>query len=692
MKEGIAMKFRTFLLASVAVIPCTQAATAQSSSEAEALILPPLMVTATPLDRAVNEVATPVTVVTGDKFVRHRQSTLGETLASEPGINFDNFGAGASRPVIRGQTLPRVKILSAGSELFDASAISPDHAIVTEPLLLNGIEVLRGPTALFYGGGAIGGVVNLLDSKVPTSVPKNYIEGVGELRAGSADKERTAVGGVTVGAGNFAMRLEGVHRRSDDYRVPNFVTDRVHDSDNDTSTVSVGASWIGEKGYLGAAFTRQKSEYGIAGHSHEFESCHPHGSSLHCGGHGHGHGHGGHDDDDDDHHGAGGGVRGPYVDLRSSRYDIRGEYRNPIDAIERLRLRASLTDYEHQELESNLVSTTFKNKGYDIRLEAEHAPIGNLHGAIGIHNSRSDFSAIGEEDFVPPSKTYNTGVFLFESLNVEPFRFEMAVRQDWQKIETTLGRSVQHKPFSISGAAIWNIQDKYSVALSLARSQRAPNVQELYARGIHLATNTYELGTATLPKETAKSIDLTFRKTTGDTTFTLGLYHISYDNYIYADTLDQHEEFRLIRYVASDAKFQGVDGEIRHQITPEIGAAVFGDYVRAKLTNNRGNLPRIPAGRLGLKTDGTWGNFSADLEFYHVFRQTDIAAYESNTSSYNMLNATIAYKLPFTPLESEIFLRGNNLTNELAFNHASFIKNAAPLRGRNIVLGVRTSF
>lgn len=680
------MKLRIVLLSAVATpfIPLEDAKAAQAGSASG----PDIMVTASVLGQTADETATPVITLVGEDLIHRRQATLGETLAGQPGINFDNFGGGASRPIIRGQTAPRVQALTDGANIQDASTISPDHAVTTEPLLLRGIEVLRGPAALLYGGGAIGGAVNLLDDRVPTTIPENGISGVAEGRLGTADDERTLVGGITAGVGSFAFHVEGVNRSSNDYRVPKGFGERhVDGSYNDTSTFSAGGSWIGADGYLGAAYTRQRSEYGLPGHSHEYESCHPHGSSLHCGGHDHGE-----DDHDHEHEHEHDHEEVPFVKLRSERFDIRSEYRDPLPGFDRVRFRMSFTDYEHDEIEEDEVATTFKNKAHDIRFELAHKPLGGLTGVVGVQNSESDFSALGEEAFLPESNTRNTAVFLMETLQAGPVRLELAARQEWQKIETTLNREASHNPFSVSGAAIWDFGDTYSLALSLARSQRAPNVQELYARGVHLATNTYELGTNSLGKETAKSIDLTFRKKTGDTTFTIGAYHQDFDNYIFADTLDQFEDFRLVRYTAADATFTGIDGEIRHQFTPAFGMSVFGDYVRAKLKHDLGNLPRIPAARLGARADGAWGPLSGDIEYYRVFRQSDIAAFESETDSYNMLNATLAYKIDLGQNSAELFVRGSNLTNDLAYNHASFIKNASPLRGRNFVFGLRTAF
>lgn len=685
------MKFRQLLLVTVAIPVLAPAAVlAQGGAGTNSIV-----VTASALEQQADETATPVVVLAGDDLVRRRQSTLGETLAGQPGVHVDNFGGGSARPVIRGQTAPRVEVLSDSAAIQDASKISPDHAVVTEPLLLSGIEVLRGPATLLYGGGAVGGAVNLLDEKVPTQVPENTVSGVLEGRLGTADDERSLVGGATIGVGPLAFRVEGVDRSTSDYQVPgSFGDGRVDDSYNDTRTYTFGGAWTGPDGYLGIAYTNHRSEYGLPGHSHEYEDCHPHGTSLHCGGHDHDHDHDhGHDHDHDHEH------AGPFVDLRSERVDIRGEIRNPLPGIERARMRAAFTDYIHSEKEGDEDITTFANDARDLRFDLTHQPIGGLHGVVGIQHSHSEFTSTGLEQFLPPSETSNTAVYIFESLQAGPVRLELAARQEWQKVEVEDGREADHKPFSISGAAIWNLNDDYSLALSLARSQRAPNLQELFSnterpyRGVHLATNTWELGDPTLRTETSRSVDLTLRKTAGATTFTIGAYHQDFDNYIFADTLDQHEEFRLIRYMAGEASFTGVDGEIRHRFSPNIAASVFGDYVRAKLKDGLGDLPRIPAGKLGGRIEANWQAISLDAEYYHVFEQDRIAAFETVTPGYDMLNATLAYTLDLGQArEVQLFARGTNLTNELAFNHSSFIKNLAPLRGRNVTFGIRTAF
>ncbi|URI15992.1 TonB-dependent receptor domain-containing protein [Brevundimonas albigilva] len=690
------MRSKTMLLsaaAAAAVATGVQAKTAYQSGPGVPQ-LQEVVVTADPLGRSRDAVVSNVAVLAGDDLVHRREATLGDTLNGLPGVSSDTFGGGASRPVIRGQTAPRVKVLTDGSALMDASEVSPDHAVGGEPLLLDRVEILRGPSALLYGGGAIGGAVNLIDKKVPTAVPANGGEGVAEVRLGSADNEEAAVAGLTAGGNGFAVRVEAATRSTDDYEIPDGDEDVLDGSFNSSSTGTLGLSWIGSRGYLGAAFTEQRSEYGLPGHSHEYEDCHPHGSSLHCGGHDHDEDDHDHDHDHDHEHEH---EHVPTVDLVSRRVDVRGELRDPFAGVERIRFRGGYTDYQHDEIDDGTVATTFSNTGYDARLEVQHAPVAGLRGVIGGQVSRSDFAADGLESFVQPSETETAAVFLLETYDLGDWNLEGALRQEWQTSRVPGGTPASRyperdfQPFSASVGASWRFAPDYALSLSVARSQRSPNVQELYARGVHLATNTYEMGSADLDEETVVSAELGIKKTRGDTTFAASAYRYAYDGYIYADTLDQFEDFRLIQYTQADATFTGVEGEATHRFAPGLSATVFGDYVQAELDDG-GDLPRIPAARLGARGDLVQGPWSGSLEYIRVFEQDRIADYETTTPGYDMVNATAAYDFDLGPVGAQVYVRGTNLLDERALNHASFISTLAPLRGRNFVLGLRARF
>jgi iron complex outermembrane receptor protein len=676
---GFALVFSPVLTAQTVIPSAMSVATPQT--------LDTIVVSANPFELGRDSMATPVELLDGSALVLKREATLGDTLNGMLGVHADTFAAGASRPVIRGQTAPRVKVLSDGSELMDASAVSPDHAITSEPMLARRIEVLRGPATLLYGGGSIGGVVNVIDDKIPETVPDNGAEGFAELRGVTGSKERAGAFGVTAGKDNFAIHVEGLKRRSGDYRVPDWPEGRLNGSFEESTTGSVGMSWIGSRGFIGMAYTSTRSEYGLPGHSHEYEGCHPHGSHLHCGGHGHDeHGHGEHDPAHDE--------AAPFVRLKNERLDLRAEYREPFAGIKKIRLRGGLTDYQHEEMEGDTVATTFKNRGYDARLEVEHEPIAGWRGVAGMQAARSEFSALGEESFLPRSVTKNVGIFLLEEYRLESWRFEVGARHDWQSVTPEGARPKSALTgTSLSGSAIWDFAPRYSLALSVSRSQRLPTAQELYADGIHLATNTYEIGNVDLKQETSQNIDLTLRKNVGDARFAVSLFHNRVKNYIYANTLDRHEDFRLIEYAQHDAEFTGIEAEASYRFNKYLAAAVFGDMVRGKLTGSAGNLPRIPAARAGVRLKARLDeNWSANVEAYRVMRQDTLADYERETPGYNMLNFGMAYDVTAGPVDYTVYLRATNLTNQLAFNHSSFLSSAAPLPGRRVMLGMRMQY
>jgi iron complex outermembrane receptor protein len=684
-------------LAAILTLWGTGLAHAQANAQAApptAGSLPPVTVSASGLQLGANEMTTPTAVLEGDELVLRREATLGETLGNEPGITSSHFGAGASRPIIRGMDGPRVKVLSDGAELHDASTISPDHAVASEPLLATQIEVLRGPSALVYGGGAVGGVVNVLDGKVPTAIPQKGIEGSAELRANTGAGEGAGAFSLTGGAGNLAVHVEGVARDAGDYRVgkgwapDGEPTRKVPGSFNRTDTGSVGLSWVGERGYLGAAYTRQAARYGLPGHNHSFEGCHTHGTHLHCGAH---------DEEDGHDHGAEEHGDVPVVDLRSERLDIRGELRNPFTGFSALRLRAGVTDYVHDEVEDGTIATTFKNKAYDTRIELQHEPLAGFKGVVGLQTSQRKFSAIGEEAYVQPTVTRKTGLFVLEEYRWNDWRFEAALRHDRQTAEALASGSAggterSHNGTSASLGAVWKFTPGYRVGTSFTRASRAPSAEELYARGLHMATSTYERGNANLRSETSQNIDLSLKKTSGDTTFGISVFRNRISNYIYGRTLDEVDGLQLLQYSQADATFTGIEGEVRQRVTRNMGVTLFGDTVRAKLDGS-GLLPRIPATRVGVRLDANWNAWEGQVEWVQVARQNRVAAFETATPGFGMLNLGVSYSGQLssgTPWQ--VYLKANNLTDQLAYAHTSFIKTAAPLMGRNVTVGVRVAF
>lgn len=650
-----------------------------------------MTITADPRNRASYQLSSATEVIGQQTLFKEGANTIGDAIKSQLGVHVDQFGAGASRPVIRGQSAARVKVLLDGGQLFDASTISPDHAVTVDPLLAKRVEVLRGTSTLLYGGGAIGGVVNVVDNKIPTERPESGSAGVFGVRTDYASLAREAVFGVTTALNDQLMlRIEGLSRRATDYRAPDQTHERVTGTATEGFAGTAGLSWVGKQGYVGVAYTQQGSDYALAGHNHEYDSCHLHDQQLHCAAHDEEEHEGEHAEEHD--HGA---EQPPTVKLRNERIDLRGEWRQPIAGIERLKLRASHTDYQHQELEAGAVSTTFSNTGHEVRVEANHTALMGWEGTVGVQHSQFEFSALGEESFLPVTDNQSISVFVMEHRDLsQDVHVELGGRIEQVSITPDDGQAkFDDRGVSTSAALLWQFAPEYTAGITFARSQRLPSAQELYAEGVHLATNTYEQGNHALNVETANTAEWSLRKHKGTFGFEWSAYINQADDYIYAKTLDQFEDFRLIEYTQADAKFYGTELELSYQLTPRLKATTFGDYVRGQLKGGD-NLPRIPATRYGMRLNQKYNTWQGELEWYQVDRAREIASFEQHTPAYQMLNLSISYTAALADETQwySVFVRGSNLLDELAYNHTSFLANVVPMVGRNVSMGVQMHF
>ena len=627
-------------------------------------------------------------------------TTLGEVLKDELGIRSNSFGAGSSRPVIRGQEGARVKVTQNGTETMDVSSLSPDHAVTIDPQLAQNIEVIRGPSTLLYGAGSVGGLINVTDTKIPTQMPENGYEGNIGVRYNTGNDETLANAGLTIGLGsNVALRVEGLTRDANNYIAPNYVVTedhgdhshsiperRVGSTFSNSDNVNIGLSWIGERGFAGISYSNRQDQYGLPGHSHEYESCHLHGDHLHCGDHDDGDDH---SDHDDEHAHA---ESGPWIDLKTERYDFRSELNDPFAGFKKLRVQASYTDYQHDEIEDGTSMTTFNSQGYEGRIELVHNPVAGWEGVLGLQGSQQKLDITGEEAILAPNKTQKYSVFGLEHKQWNDLHFELGARLDHQKIDIdSTQKDFDGNAFSYSGAVNWEFNPNYKLSLVGSHQERLPLAQELYADGGHFATNTYELGNEDLSKEKSNNVELGLHYDDEKLSYHVHLYHNWFDNYIYAKTLDQYKNFRLIEYSQNEAKFYGTEAEVAYQFSPIYKVGVFGDYVRGKIDGD--NAPRVPAGRLGTKVNAEFDDhWSGSAEYAHVFKQDDIASYETDTQGYNMVNVGVTYKHPMSgKQEARVFFNANNLLDETVYEHSSFL-STIPQIGRNFVMGVNFTF
>lgn len=644
--------------------------------------------------------------VVDQKALSERATTIGDALADELGVYSNQFGTGASRPVIRGQDGPRVKVLQHASETADVSTLSPDHAVTVDPILAKQVEVIRGPSTLLYGAGTVGGLVNVTDQKIPTQMPEDGLEGTVGLRYNSGSDEKLASAGVTAGIGeNFALRVEGSKRKANDYIAPDYFHEhddelekerRVGNTFAEGQTVNIGGSWIHDRGFVGLSYSNRQDQYGLPGHSHEYHDCHPHGNELHCGGHGpapqpdpnaveeeHAHG-------------------GPWVDLESHRYDMRTELNNPFAGFDKLRAHASYTDYEHDELEESEVISNFKSKGYDARLELVHKPVAGWEGVFGTQYSQQKINLAGgaeEHDghshsgvLMADTKTEKYSLFGLEHKQFGDVHVELGARVEHQKIDVdSTQKDYSDTGVSGSAAANWEFAPNYKLSVVGSHQQRLPLAQELYADGIHFATNTYERGNEDLDVEKSNNLELGLHYEGEKLDYHVHVYHNWFDNYIYGSTTDSEGTFRLVDYKQDKARFYGTEAQLGYAINDAYKVSLFGDYVRGKIDGE--NAPRVPAGRLGTKVEADFADgWSGLAEYYHVFKQDQIASYEQETQGYNMVNVGLAYAGAMANNQDyRVFFKANNLLDDQVYSHTSFLSNI-PQVGRNFTVGLEYNF
>lgn len=622
-----------------------------------------IVVSASPDLRSQAELATATSVIDSQELQQRMEATLGETLNKEAGVTSTFFGPGASRPVIRGLGGDRVRILESGVGTGDASATSPDHAVSLDPFTAERIEVIRGPAALLYGSSAVGGVVNVIDGRIPSSVAEEPVSGTFDGRTSSNAGERAGNLALDGGFGHFAWHLGGFRRETDDYESG---LGKVINSALESEGGDAGVSWVGSKGFLGVSAGRFDTFYGSPAEEE---------------------------------------VR---IDLQQRRVDLQGEVTEPFSFLRGLRVRFGRTDYEHVELEGEEVGTRFLNDSWEGRVEAVQRQTGALSGSFGIQASRRDFRAIGEESFVPPTLTRSWALFTFQEIGTGELRTQAGLRYERQAVDADLAESVDggvddRDLSGVSGSLglVWLPGDDYGVSLSVSRSVKLPNAEELFSNGPHIATNAFEIGDPDLDPETNLGAELLLRKRSGRLTGELSLFANRYDGFIFEqitgeEVEGEEEPLRVIRFTQRDAEFRGAEltglYEIYHGEPHHVDLELGADFVRAELRDTGEPLPRIPPRRyrLGLHYQGD--RLSARIEGIRTDRQDRVAEREEPTPGYDLLNATVGYRLFAGDLVYDLLLRGTNLTDEVAFSHVSFLRDVAPLPGRDVSLALRVAF
>lgn len=658
-----------------------------------------IVVTASPLERTVGETVIGTSVVNKEELARNLQNTIAETIAREPGISSTYFGAGASRPIIRGLGGDRIRVLDNGIGSIDASVTSPDHAVAIDPSSAERVEIVRGTSMLLYGSSAAGGVVNVFSGRIPTEVPEGGFDATGTVGVSTADDGFEGAGAVDlklgeIGNGTIVLHGDGFYREADDYDIPGFAesarfraleeAEEDEDEDDDEEEAfgvlpnsfyetyggSGGISWIGERGYFGVSGTLIDSEYGIPGGKKKEEE------------------EGEEEEGEEEEEG------GVFIDLRQRRIDFAGEWQ--FDGwLEKATARLGYADYEHAEVKpSGEVGTLFTNTGWEGRLELVNREKdflgGTMRGAQGFQFRLRDFSAVGEEAFVPPTETSQYGFFALKEYRDGPWRVELGGRYERTNQENSLtGETLSFNGFSVSSGVGFQPTDSVFLGVTGFRTERAPSTEELFSNGPHLATNAFEVGDPTLDEEVATGVEGAFRYTVDRFRFSVNGFYTSYDDFIFEDeTGEEEDDLPVFQFQAADATFKGFEAEIEAELFRTGSIDFHGDigidYVRATRKGGADeDLPRIPpmSGVLGLEARHEYVDFRFELEA--VAEQTEVAAFELPTDGYELINLYATLRPMGADSPFSLRVTASNLTNEDARVHPSFLKDTVPLRGRN---------
>ena len=663
----------------------------------------------------------------GEDLEREVAGTIGATMARQPGVHSSAFGEAAGRPVIHGMSGARVRVMEDRLDTMDASVTSADHATTVDPFLANRVEVLKGPSTLLYGSGAIGGVVDVNTGRIPHDA-RERITGKVEVRGADNAGRRSATFRLDGGGESVAWHLDGFSRSGDEYDIPGLVEsarfraeeeheeeegeghddeDEAEEEDHDEEEEAYGTlpgsqfdgrggafgvSVVGDWGFAGIAVSTLRYDYGLpGGHGHHEEEEHDEEEGAE------------HDEDDEeaeeeeDHEEEGHGDEEGNVtlELEQTRVDFEAGFAEPFADLSSLNIRIGMNDYEHVEIEPNgEIGTVFANDAYEARIELTDHDQAGLDGAVGVQFGNREFSAVGEEAFVPPVDTGSFGVFWVGERSFEGFDLETGVRLDRVSHDPTGAASTDFTTFS---AALGFVIPRGDALLGLHAdyASRAPIAEELYSDGPHLATQSFEVGDPGLDAETALNAAATVNWASGRVEWTATAYATSFRDHIYQFVTGEVEDGLLVaHYGQANATYRGLDVSASLRLATFDGGDLSGrllfDTVAAELDiAGDDRLPRLPASRVGLGLDFDRGRLSASVDYLRVFEQDEPAAIELPTDAYDDVRVSLA--LDLGP-NARLFFHGRNLTDEEQRQHTSYIKEFAPLPGRTLEAGFRLAF
>jgi iron complex outermembrane receptor protein len=617
------------------------------------------------------------TVLKEKEILKRRETSLGDTLKNEVGIQSTSFGPTSGRPIIRGLEGNRIRILQNGLGTLDASSQSLDHAIPIDTLTIDKIEVVRGPMSLLYGSSAVGGVVNIVNNRIHREFGEGAVSQF-DVRGETVNNGLSLSNRIDYGVNKWMLHFDGSLQNMTNQEIPGYARSKrahsrspqtpepkneVPNSYGNQHSLAIGASKVFDRGYAGFSFYRFDNDYGS--------------------------------------------IAEPDVSIRmvQNRAEFATEYRPEDGAIQIIRLRSAQSFYKHEEFEGDAVGTTFRNGGNESRLEF-HSGHGNLSGVTGLQTQFNTFKAQGDEAFLPTSDNISLSAFSLQKLAVSEkdfLEFGARIEENGMKKRSSanFGKSDEHHFTGLNGSLGYQriLTKGYSLGGSYSYTERAPTFQELYANGAHVATGTFERGNDNLKKEKANAFEISFKKDLPSSMLTVSVYSQWFENYIALNpttAVDGGSGFPVNVYAQENARIYGAELDSREEIVHEFLKGTWWWITKADITRGTGkggdDLPRMPAPRLTLGVEYQKDQWEFDLEAQHYFDQTHYAEGELKTDSFTMVNFGAMYELPKEMQNYRFYFRIKNITDEEGRLATSFVKDQAPMPGRNFLLGVQALF
>jgi len=643
-------------------------------------LLEAVTVTGNPLGS--DELSVPVQRLEREELLLRRQPTLGATLEGLSGVSNTWFGSNAGRPVIRGLDGDRIRILSNGAASQDLSALSDDHAVALDPLLVDRIEVLRGPAVLQYGGSAVGGVVNVIDSRISREAlfdAQGGVSGRADLRVGSGSAEQGGAVLLDAGTDRYTLHVDAMGRSTGDVAVPvdiactrggvTTVARRLCNAASQSWGGAFGGTLHFDRGYLGAALSTYGSTYGTVAEDEVS------------------------------------------IDLRSTRLALEGERQGLGGPFDAMKAQYSRSDYRHTELDAGVPGTTFDQQGQELRMQARQArlgtPLGALDGVLGVHWEHTDFVADGSEAYAPASRTRSAALYAHEELGLSWGRLSAGARVEQVRVESlghpALARFApavrSYTPASQALGAVWNVAPDWQLSANLSWNQRAPRDYELFADGVHVATAAYVIGDAGLELERSRNADLGVSWKHGAHRAQLQLFVHDFSNYIALLPSDLGASPPQYRYRGVPARFSGVEASGTLRLLERGGTLDLlwrADAVQGDNLATSQPLPRIAPLRLGATLQWSQGSWGARLGVDQWAAQNRVPDGQAPVAGYTLWNVALTYRARAAGAQWVGYARLDNLGDALAYPATSVLTQTAPgrapLPGRSIRVGLQLSF